>query len=342
MNEIPRRNFIKLVSAAVAELALVTAIGPQVIHSQESKLSSPKFQTPALSSSPVDRFGKLDSEIARNPNRLNQVASEISGFACEKVGIEIGTDGLKIAQRQYLSEEERFVRSLNEEDGCRTEKNYNIGQGIVLPNSNKAFINLTSIREMGGWQDRVATLTLAICMHEALHKEVKKVKLTPPADIPIENGKIVKAHMRSGVTLVFSSSQYMDENASCMGIIGAKYEEAVVEQANSEWMKGYGFNYNSPAYPDQVKAYNNKILIPYFNGEYKSQLLHYINTDPDRFFGNIGSRFKSFPINHRLNPDIVNWTNQITGESVMVNVIPDLENSWNKKFHQPLEPTLVL
>ena len=327
--EMTRRNFLRgIVLPAAVYLAesLANNIPDSVFAAQEATYN----QAPAQGDPLPEKFRKLDKVVYEKPEELFKIAKEISGIGCGIVGRKLDRDGNDISRRQHLLEESEFYRVVNDEDGCAgNERIYESAFGLVLPNSNSAFINLTRIMFPNAdtqRNPRAATWSLAVMMHEAIHQVVKNVQLDPPADLRDSEGNIIKAFVRHGVTFVHPLYSASREGRVCFSATGTHIEEAIVEHGNTMFLKGEGFNYDPPVYTEQVAAYHGRIIVPYFDGVYMEQLKLYADTDPDAYFTNIGRRYKASPINRISFPGIEEASDSRIGELVLVRAIPRMNS----------------
>lgn len=327
MNEtLTKRDFLKLAAGAVADVIVISTIGPKVAHSQGSISEVPNPQAPAQTIDKVSKILKLDEEIYQDPNKLDEAVGDLADFSCRTMAQELNVEFRWLRNNQVFLNDTEFNLKLEEENSCVIKPPPGV-LGFVIFNSEKAYINLDRARFSFSNRplSHAATNIIHISMHEAHHQANLTIAYEIPETIKTRTGTY-DSTITSGGSSFIRYKEFDKVGRECLGSVYPHIEEGIVEQSTSMKLlelQLLGYSNLKSNYRSQVRAYQATVINKFMNGDYRE--LRDIKTKRGQreMFKRLGQVIKTHP-DYSNDAALQSVDDQFLGKNHLLRMIPPL------------------
>lgn len=236
-----------------------------------------------------------DNETLKDPDRIGIIGPQIAHLAIDNLCRRFGEDRERFENNVFLLYPKEFIEFLKESSGCIREYKNLLQPGSPSIQGDQIFINLHNILYTSPFEknprQRPVSFLFEVLYHEGGHVLPKFSDLETPMELRDDGNQMLLLVKKRGLRLYGIYNSDHAEGKVCYTPYRSEVEEIFVQFLTVTGFRTLGIP--MPSYythKDWVERFEQSVVMPLFNGDISLLIKHFINSDRDRFFQEIGIR----------------------------------------------------
>ncbi len=236
-----------------------------------------------------------DQETLSHPERIEATGLKVSNLAIEKLCQRFETSPDRFKHNVFLLWPKEYTKTLQGTSGCVREFNNPLQLGSASIEGDQIYINLNNILYSSPFGKNLrpgpASTLFEVVYHEGGHVLPKFLDLETPRELMDAGNQRLSLVKKRGLRSYGIYNNNHAEGKACYIPYRSEAEEAFVQFLTISGFRRLGISIpENYAYKDWVKKFEREIILPLFGLNYAILEKHFLSSDPDNFFREIGIR----------------------------------------------------
>lgn len=236
-----------------------------------------------------------DKELSFYPERIEEIGKEVAFLAVDRLCRRFEANPNRFKNNVFLLWPKEYVQALAQTSGCIREYKSPLQLGSASIEGDQIYINLNNILYTSPFgknlRPKPASTLFEVVYHEGNHVLPPFLDLETPKELLDSGNQRLLLVKKRGLRLYGIYNNNHADGKVCYIPYRSEAEETFVQFLTISGLRRLGIpipeNY---AYKTSVENFEKGITLPLFGLNYSPLVKHFLASDPDKFFWEIGIR----------------------------------------------------